>query len=266
MIRGTIPFGRIDLEGTCQGVPISLHTDYGLGVKSAPETWHELKFQLNWDSKSVSISTHSLPLFVGTFTITDEVISPDEIEVSLWDVSLEHKASRGSITITDCAGVGMTGSFNLSFPDGSTLSGSFNLTFGSSSGQTSVQGTWQGEPVSGTTFSAYSRLKLQTISPFTLMYCDDAFQMDLWFSVCGDLHPGDFAMPMQAWVTLHVFGDTGPEVGVLADLPGTLSIIEYSKDYIRGSYTANFSGGDTITGTFSVSLVNPRGPQSPQRL
>ena len=42
LVPSTLPYGRLDLEGTFQGVPMSVHTDYALGDAwdKNPETFH----------------------------------------------------------------------------------------------------------------------------------------------------------------------------------------------------------------------------------
>jgi len=255
MVRSTMHFGRLDLEGSCQGVPISVHTDYGLGRKLEPETLYQLSFELSWDSSYASVITHGPPLSVGIFTVKESTTSPNDISVELYDGTMYQKASGGSISITDYSDIGTTGSFNLSFSDGSNLTGSFNhLIFGSGSGQTSVQGTWQGNPVSGSTSNAYSWLNTFTSKGFVLSYADNTQQISLFCMVSGDWTARTYQMPMEAWVDLGLNIETNPPVqGYTAS--GTLNIATYSADHKEGSMTVNFSEGGTMTGSFNVSLV-----------
>ena len=129
-VRTPQEFGRMDLEGTCQGVPVSVHSDFGFATRTETMTHHSNRIELNMppfnralDLVCLEPSTDS-PLEV----VSDYPIEPGKIQVSLgWEPG--NRATTGSVTFSRYDADGMAGEFTLEFPLGS-LTGYFDVVLG----------------------------------------------------------------------------------------------------------------------------------------
>ncbi len=66
----------------------------------------------------------------------------------------------------------------------------------------------------------------------------------------------DYVFPNEAWGTLHWWNYTEEfELDLPLDGSGLLRISTYSAEGIAGTYSVNFQGGGSISGSFEVSFV-----------
>jgi hypothetical protein len=253
LVRTAMSFGRLDLEGSCQGVPVSIYTDYGLGCSQDPE--YSYRYGFGWWASAFAGNFDfwcNGELSVGSFEVTNEDadIEDGSVEASFWDTSEYHYATSGTLTITEYAESQMAGTFTLNFDEGS-LSGLFTLAFGAG-GQVSVQGTWNGLPVSAET-SVSSGKSVGKSSHFNLVYLDNTLQATVWLSVPGDIGLGEHEFPGSAWGNLEWRPDGGTEInGEIAS--GVLTILSYDGSSISGSLEMSFQEGGALSGSFNLPL------------
>ena len=85
MVRSTASFGRLDLEGTCGGVPVSLHTDYGYARRSETISTYTHSMSLHWDTFWGNLRLdHTGQLSPGSYPVT--TVSPRSLARS-WRLS-----------------------------------------------------------------------------------------------------------------------------------------------------------------------------------
>jgi hypothetical protein len=257
MVESTMPFGRLDLEGTVDGVPVSVHTDYALGHGGETETSYIHTFSIDMGSFIGYLWLRSDKASVGTYFVSEnDPQEPDQIEVSLWDGYSDHMATGGEVVIDQYDAAGMVGSFDLSFSGGSSISGTFDLNFGMASGTTSVEGTWQGSAIPYTARSSvHSDREVANTGEFELAFEDHESVLFVWLHVDGTLDVGVYQSPADHWwIGLDWRPPSGPGLDEInIDDPGTLTITRFAEnDGIAGSFEA--LDGALICG-FDVSFV-----------
>ena len=236
MVRSTFSFGRLDLEGSCAGQPVSLHTDYGYARRSATTSTYSHEISLSWGSFWGNLHlTSNGALSVGIYPVTDEWPEPaGKIRASIWDGASveEHEASGGSIELSRYDDLGMAGNFSLNFDEG-TLTGSFDVTFSANSGYITVTG-W----LSGTTPNPHALMSVRTHTDFEIGYLDQDLNARLWCDINGELRTGTFVVPNNVSIDLSWSSDSGIHIHGYPswDLPGTMSISSLSdKQHCRES-------------------------------
>jgi imidazole glycerol phosphate synthase subunit HisF len=110
-----MPFGRLDLEGTVEGVPVSLHTDYALGSDGVMETSSQYGFSLDIGSLAGTLQFTGVGESAGTFAVAEEAHEQDQVQVTLWAEGAEYQASGGEVVVNQNDESGMSGSFDVSF-------------------------------------------------------------------------------------------------------------------------------------------------------
>ncbi len=129
LVRSTLIYGHLDLDGTCQGVPISIHTDDGaLGAGGVPDVGGT-NFDLFRDDNTVRV-------WLGCgFPGATPPVGPYSWPIGLdWEADagpgrVVITAESGTMTITRFDGTGVAGEFSASFAGGDTISGSFDVSF-----------------------------------------------------------------------------------------------------------------------------------------
>jgi hypothetical protein len=114
-VPSTMPFGRLDLEGTVEGVPVSLHTDYALGSDGVMETSSQYGFSLDIGSLAGTLQFTGVGESAGTFAVAEEAHEQDQVQVTLWAEGAEYQASGGEVVVNQNDESGMSGSFDVSF-------------------------------------------------------------------------------------------------------------------------------------------------------
>jgi uncharacterized repeat protein (TIGR02543 family) len=256
MVPLTLPFGHLDIQGSCAGVPISINTEYALGAKPETMSFYRLSFDLNLNGSIADVLFVSSELSVKTFTVVTEEPSnqPGLIAVTVRQNGTEHKASGGVVNITNCSSAGADGHFDLNFAGGSNLAGDFHFVFGSSDGTISVVGSWLGSPVQAPApVPASSWMDVNTSAWCNITFWDNQLSLWLGLAVAGDhLEVGDYAMPYAAWVDVMLSRPNEPQITIMDTSGGSLHITRYGPGGIAGSVYATFSTGDAISGSFDV--------------
>ena len=239
----TMPFGRFDLEAMVEGSPISLHTDYALGEDGGTETMSSFSFDLMMGPMWGSLLMHTEELSVGHYTTED-------MEFNLWDGMNNYTAWGGYMDIIEFTETRAIGNFYLNFDEGD-LHGSFDLIFDEGIGHTTVDGMWQGIPVSGVMPNAYSNLDVQMSHSMTINYGTHEQQVDLWFTIPSDmvLH-----VPFEEWVDLRWNSETGPSYDDYISIESVMFTITY---YDGISIAGSFESGSpfNLTGSFDVGII-----------
>ncbi len=252
MVRYAGPFGRLDLDGICQGQPVSLHTDYGYATRGEMISTYTRSMSLNWGGFRGELRLASDELLsAGTYLVTEEGEQAGQIQVVLWDGMTDRTASGGSVEVSRYDDFGMAGSFDLNFPEG-RLTGSFDVSFGASTGDVSLSG-W----LSGTTANSYSQVSVWTRTPFMLGYLDQDLEVRMNGKINGQLRTGQFIVPNDVHMELEM---SSALLGRLhdwpsRDLPGTMTISSLSESGIAGSFAFNFQEGGSVSGSFDLSFL-----------
>jgi hypothetical protein len=253
MVRSTFSFGRLDLEGSCAGQPVSLHTDYGYARRSETISTYSHEISLNWSGFWGSLQlTSNGALSVGTYPVTDRWPEPvGEIRASIFGPDMGREASGGSIEFYRYDGAGMAGSFSLDFPEG-TLTGSFDVTYGANSGYITVTG-W----LSGTTANPHALMSVRTHTLFEIDYLDQDLNARLWCDINGELRTGTFNVPNDVSIDFSWSSDSGSHIEGWSswDMPGTMSISGLSESNISGNFAFNFEQGGSLSGSLDLSFL-----------
>ena len=253
MVRSTASFGRLDLEGTCGGAPVSLHTDYGYARRSETISTYTHNMSLHWDTFWGELRlVHTGQLSPGSYPVTNDFPEePGQIRAVVSYGGTERTANEGYVSITRYDSSGMAGDFSLDFPEGN-LSGSFDVTFGVSTGYVSMAG-W----LSGTTANSLSQMSVWTRTPFRLEYQDQDLNVRLWCDIKGELRAGEFIVPEDVHISLEWFSDSGTYINGWPawDSPGTMTISTINESDIIGSFAFNFEDGGAVSGSFDLSFL-----------
>jgi len=127
-----IPFGHLDMEGTCRGVDVGLYTDKAFAstasegeITGFDVTYVDHRLQVNlWFG--IYGEPPTLPI-QEPYTFADNVTLhwlDDE-----GDGVDEVPAESAAFTLTDYTEEGMIGDFSADFGDGDVVSGHFAVTF-----------------------------------------------------------------------------------------------------------------------------------------
>jgi hypothetical protein len=253
MVRSSFSFGRLDMEGSCAGQPVSLHTDYGYSRRSATTSTYSHEISLSLDAFWGNLHwTSNGALSVGFYPVTGEWPEPaGKIRASISEGASYREASGGSIELSRYDGLGMTGIFSLDFEEG-TLTGSFDVTFGANSGHVTVDG-W----LSGTTPNPYAQVSVRTHTLFEIDYLDQDLNARLWCDINGELRTGTFNVPNDVSIDLSWSSDSGIYINGYPswDLPGTMTISSLSDTGFIGDFAFNFDQGGSLSGNFNLSFL-----------
>ena len=251
MVRSPV-LGHLDVQGSCKGVPLSINTDYPVAKKPVTNTNYSFGFDLVAIPGSLRFDGNELS--VRSYTVDPKANQPGLMAASVWQAGPPVNASGGTVNVTAYDGAGIEGNFNLTFPDGSYLTGSFDLVFGAAS-TVSVQGSWLGNPVQAPApVPTFSYKDVRTMSFFIVEFFDDQIDIAFWLTVNGVIGIGDYPMPNEGWLGVQMELMGQPDENVQADLPGNLHITSCSATGIAGSFTAGFSAGGAISGSFSLNF------------
>jgi hypothetical protein len=125
MVHSTLPFGRLDLQGSCQGVQIDLHKDYAIGTKGEKENDTTPFAVWYWDNQLVVALWFNV---AGDLRVW-EYKEPNEAGLTLhWSPEgpdagpgMDVPAESVTLDITGYDANGIEGSFVANFPDGSKI-------------------------------------------------------------------------------------------------------------------------------------------------
>jgi len=241
-VDSTMPFGRFDFEGTVEGSPISLHTDYAIGMDNGENIFYGLSFDLMIGPIWGNIHIFTEDLGVGHYTTED-------MEFNLWDGITSQTAWDGFMEITEFTDKRMTGNLHLNFYDGE-LNITFELVFGLDFGHIIVGGMWQGSSVFEEMFDVFSNLDVQMSHSYSITYNGCGQEVNLWFSTPGDMISG---VPFEEWIDLQWYSDTGPDFEEVSIESVMFTITHLDEDRIIGSF---ISGPPfDLTGSFDLVLV-----------
>ena len=131
----TLPFGRLDLEGTYLGEPISVHSDFGLGsVMQFDDEFNDdsTNFRVFYLDNRMEVQVWFS--FDGEIPVGEPLTAPDQFGISLWwrdddGLTLDdpEPADGGTLTLTRYDDSAVAGSFSTSFLGDGVIEGSFNV-------------------------------------------------------------------------------------------------------------------------------------------
>jgi hypothetical protein len=231
-VRSTLDFGRIDLEGTCQGTSVVVHKDYGFATRSETMAHHTNRFSVNTGSFIGSLEFISLEPYPGaSFQVTNDwpqELGLIQVYFHFMDGHTEQ-ATAGNVMFGRYDTTGMGGAFfDLEFLSGS-LTGDFNLFCGT----TLERSVW-----------VHTDIDLQ--------YRDCDHQLNIWVQVPGEMVLGhSFTQEgTLRWIDEDDPAASGQDSGTME-----ITLSRFDEDGIIGTIEASFMGGSGVSGSFSLPFV-----------
>lgn len=237
---------------------VSLLTDRAQGIQYPDEIYHDLEMELPPAGSSLAIRfTSSSEIGPGTYIIGDSG-TIEAWAYKFLPVEEEWEAESGQLSI---GGDGVSGSFQLQFPDGDFIDGSFNVE-GPDYSRATVSisaGKINGIPLEPATASnLYFSNRENVEREFEIFYFDDDRVVSLGLQPWSmPIVPGDYSLPDEMSMGIRDIPYIGDRRDCEAE-SGKITITEYIDGLsISGYFDSVQTEYGSISGSFEVPLVSP---------